>query len=85
MFLTDGEPMPWADQDLTERVGADKLAAMYRAKELARIESVLDDVKALRDRMAAICNQTNTDATDVAAFYEAATEWAFAQRKIWGE
>jgi hypothetical protein len=84
MYLSDGEPMPWIDQDLTERVGADRLSAMYRAKELARIETIMAEATALRDRMSAICNQTNSDATDVAAFYEAATEWAFAQRKIWG-
>jgi len=73
----------WADQESTERLGADRIADAFRCERMREIADVMADVQKLRDRMSAICNRTNTDASDVAAFYEAASEWAYEQQKIW--
>lgn len=74
---------PTKDQQWRE---ADREArAAYARKQLEPVAEIMAQVAKLRDRMAAICNVNKTDASDVACFYESATEWAWKQQQAWRE
>ena len=73
--------MPWVDQKTAERLGAAWIADKYADARKDVIAGIMVEVEALRDRMAALCNRENVDATDVAAFWEAANEWRWAMEQ----
>jgi hypothetical protein len=75
MFLTDGEHMPWADQDATERLGADYIADKYRERMMKPINDLMALFLSKKDEMAALSRLYGAPEIDVACVMEAVAEW----------
>jgi hypothetical protein len=70
---------PTADQLWRERDReAREDAAVMRMRPVVKI---MEEISALKERMAAICNLNQTDARTVEAFFQWGCEWQHEQRR----